>query len=265
MDLVIPDYVLKNGPWSFSKAGVIQKCSLQYDFKYGPLKKNYEEEQQASSEESRIGVVVHKALEFALDGIPVDKAFQFAIDQGECTTDEAEKVRSFYEQVDRFVKYIGRFRAKFGVKPQHVMIEHKIGMSPDFKRVQFFEKTGLFRGVLDFMMITAHGDAIVIDHKSGKQKEMSHYEDQCKAYCILALTKFPELKGVQTAINFVQTDKLEWNKRVTAQTIRNEYFPWLVSFLSKSCEGLQRPPAPQKGWWCDWCGFKKHCPLYAKK
>jgi hypothetical protein len=193
--LVVPDYVLKNGPWSFSKAGVIAKCSQQFDYKYGPLRKSFVEEQQASSEDSRIGVVVHQALEFGLDGIPVKQAFQFAIDKGELTSDETEKVMSFFDQVSRFVGFIDRFKVKYGVRPQNVFIEYKIGMSPGFKNVTFFDNTGLFRGVLDFMMLTAHGDAVVIDHKSGKQKEMAHYEDQCKAYCILALAMRPGSSG----------------------------------------------------------------------
>ena len=263
MELVIPEHVKLGAPWSFSKAGVIAKCSLQYDYKYGAQKQP--EEPQASSADSRIGVVVHKALEFALSGVKVKDSFMFAIDQGELTTDEAEKVMSFYEQVRRFVEYINKFKAKHGVRPQNVLIEHRIGMSPEFKNVHFFEKTGLFRGVLDFMMLTGHGDAVVIDHKSGKQKEIKHYEDQCKAYCVLALAWRPELKGVQTAINFVQTDKLEWNPRVTAETIRNEYYPWLVKFLADSCTGLLADPAPQEGWWCDWCGYRGQCPAKKKK
>lgn len=266
MDLVIPEYVQKNGPWSISKAGVIAKCSQQFEYKYGPQKKTFTEEQQESSEDSRIGVVVHQALEFALGGIPVKQAFQFAIDKSESTTNEAERVMSFYEQVSRFVGFIERFKAKYGVRPQNVFIEYKIGMSPAFKNATFFDNSGLFRGVVDFMMLTGHGDAVVIDHKSGKQKEMSMYEDQCKAYCILALAMRPELKGVQTAINFVQTDQLKWNPRVSAETIRNEYHPWLVKYLTESCAGLQKPPEPHEGWWCGWCGYKNtHCPKFAKK
>lgn len=264
MDLVVPEYVQKNGPWSFSKAGVIQKCSLQYDYKYGPHKKEYTEE-TSQSPESRIGVVVHKALEFALDRIAVKQAFQFAIDQAELTNDEAEKVMSYFDQVARFTAFIERFKVKHGVKPQNVMIEYKIGISPEFRNVQFFDKTGLFRGVLDFTMLTAKGDAVIIDHKSGKQKALSEYEDQCKAYCVLALAFRPELHGVQTGINFVQTDKLEWNKWVSAETIRNEYHPWLVKFLTESCSGLQKPPTATKGWWCDWCGYKAFCPEFKKK
>jgi RecB family exonuclease len=259
----IPEYVLKNGPWSISKAGVIAKCSLQYDYKYGPNK--IPEPAKEGSPESRIGTTVHKALEFSLDDIQTKKAFELAVDQNQLTTDEVDKVMCYYEQVERFTARIAAFRAKHGVVPQNVFIERKISVTPEFKSTTFFDKTALFRGVVDFMVITPRGDAIIIDHKSGKQKEMKYYADQCKAYCILALALFPELKGVQTAINFVQTDQLEWNPRVTAETIRTEYHPWLVKYLADSCVDLLEPPKPKEGWWCDWCPYATLCPLKSAK
>ena len=256
--VTVPEHVLKNGPWSISKAGVIQKCSLQYDFKYGQKRPEL-----VTHFDSRVGTAVHKALEFALGGTKVKQAFTFAIDQSELTTEEVEKVQSFYEQVDKFVKRMDGFKARYGVKPQNVFLEHKVGVAADFTHRQFFDKSALFRGVMDYALLTANNDMVIIDHKSGKQKDMKEYADQCKAYCILALALFPDLKGVQTAINFIQTDKLEWNPRVTAETIRNEYQPWLVNYLINSCDGLLRPPEPTKGWFCNWCGYKPICPKFA--
>lgn len=256
----IPEHVLKNGPWSISKAGVIQKCSLQFDYKYGANK----QPELVTSDASRIGTTVHKALEFALEGIKVEDAFTFAIDQAELTTDETDKVRSYFGQVVSFVKFTEKFKAQWGVKPSNVYLEHKVGIMPDFKFVQFFDKRGLFRGVMDYALFTGHNDMVIIDHKSGKQKDLKEYADQCKAYCILALAMFPNLRNVQTAINFIMTDKLEWNPRVSAETIRNEYYPWLVKYLIDSCEGLLAPPKGKKGWYCDWCGYKPICPEHMK-
>lgn len=256
----IPEHVLKNGPWSISKAGVIQKCSLQFSYKYGPEKRS----ELVSHFDSRIGVTVHKALEFALGGVKVKDAFTFAIDQGELTTDEVEKVMSYFDQVVRFVKKMDAFKVRHGVKPQNVFLEHKIGVATDFKNTQFFDKTGLFRGVVDFAMLTGNNNMVIIDHKSGKQKDMKEYADQCKAYCILALALFPNLKGVQTAINFIQTDQLLWNPHVTADAIRTEYQPWLVKHLITSCEKLLKPVEPTEGWFCNWCGYAPLCPAKNK-
>lgn len=257
----IPEHVLKNGPWSISKAGVIQKCSLQYDYKYGAQK----QPELVTYFDSRLGTAVHKALEFALGGTKVKQAFIFAQDQSELTTDEVEKLWSFYDQVDKFVQRMTTFKARHGVKDHGVFLEHKIGVSKEFTSTKFFDNKALFRGVVDYALLTANNDLVIIDHKSGKQKDLKEYADQCKAYCILALALFPDLKGVQTAINFIQTDKLEWNPRVTAATIREEYQPWLVKYLIDSCEGLLSPPAAKKGWYCDWCGYKPICPVFDKK
>jgi len=192
--LLIPEHVVQNGPWSISKAGVIAKCSQQFAFKYGTLK----QAERTVFVESRIGSTVHKALEFALEGMKLKDAFRFAKDQYELTTDEAEKLMSFYGQVESFVARMTAFKARHGVQPRDVFIEHKVGVSHDFKSVPFFERTGLFRGVMDYALRTANNDMVIIDHKSGKQKDLKEYDAQCRAYSILALAMFPDLRGVDS-------------------------------------------------------------------
>lgn len=258
---VLPSYAAAGIPWSYSKAEVAAKCSLQYDFKYGAARKTYTEDTSAFTE-SRVGSAVHKALELALDGTPIAKSFQVAIDMTELAHDEAETTHSFVDNVTAFVKRAAAFRVKYNIKPHNVFLEYRIGLSPDFKSVPFFENSGLFRGVLDLVMLTPYGDAVVIDHKSGKQKEMSEYEAQCKAYCILILARHPQITGVKTGVSFLLTGALEWNARVSAETIRNEYHPWLLKFLAESSTGLQLPPTPKKDWWCGWCGYKALCPEF---
>jgi CRISPR/Cas system-associated exonuclease Cas4 (RecB family) len=256
----IPEHVLKNGPWSISKAGTIEKCSLQYDFKYGPNKIK----EVKPSDESRLGVAVHTALEYALTGTAVKLAFQIAADEKELTTDEVEQLQAFFDQVDRFVKKMLILRQKQGVMPQNVLIEKQWALTPDFKGTGFFDKRlpPFFRGVVDYALITRGNDVIIIDHKSGKQKDLSYYETQFRSYALMALAHIPELRGVQTAINFIQTDKLEWNPYVKASVIRETYMPWLIEHLTKCCEGLLAPPVAKKGWYCDWCGYKPICPAF---
>lgn len=253
--LEIPEHVLKHAPWSISKAGTIEKCSTQFDYKYGPNKiKELVQYQQAT-----VGVAVHKALEMALDGTMVKTAFRHAIDQCGLTTNEAEEVMSFYDQVDRFVKKMLAFQKTHGVLPQNRYIERRWALKADFTKTDFFDKTGFFRGVVDFGMLTAANDLVIIDHKSGKQKPLEEYAAQFKSYCLMALAMIPSLRGVQTAVNFVQTDQLVWNKYVTAEVITKEYRPWLVDYLTKSCAGLLKPPIAIKGWYCDYCGYKPIC------
>lgn len=250
----IPEHVLKGGPWSMSKAGVIEKCSLQFDFKYRQKVK-----EQVTFEQSRVGVAAHKALELMLGGTKQKMSFDIAADENELTHDEREQLQCFWDQIARFVKRMTEFKQKHGVKEQLVLIERKWGVTAGFKKTGFFDKNVFFRGVLDYALPTARGDLIIIDHKSGKEKELEHYEKQFKGYCIMALAQEPALKGVQCAINFLQTDHLAWAKYVSADTIRDEYIPWLIEDLTKSCAKLLEPPAPTKGWFCNWCGYKPIC------
>jgi hypothetical protein len=288
-----PAHILTYGPWSISKVGSIEKCSLQFDYKYGPQK----QKELETYFESRIGVAVHHALELALGGTAIRTAFQHSADKHELTSNEIEELEAFYEQIQRFAAKMSAFQQKHGVHPAHVMIEKKLGMRSDFTSCSFFEKgvpdvcgvcrksrenhdsagkcqygdtvfketlPVFFRGVVDFAMLTKNKDLIIIDHKSGKEKDISQYEAQFKSYCLMAHATIPDLRGVQTAINFVMTDKMIWNPYVKADVIRNEYRPWLVEYLTRSCEKLLRPPSPSQGWWCNWCGYKSICPVNEK-
>lgn len=254
-ELVIPAHVLENAPWSISKAGVIEKCSQQFAYKYGPHKlKELEVFQQAT-----VGIAVHKVLELALDGLPIKQAFTHAIDQGELTTNEVDELKAFWDQLERFVKKMAVFQKKHGVIPQNRFIERRWAIRPDFTNTEFFDKKGLFRGVVDLALLTAAKDLIIIDHKSGKEKPLSEFEAQFRAYCLMAVAKFPQIRGVQTAINFTLTDKLTWNPYVSVAQIRDEYRPWMIDYLTKSCEKLLEEPKPVKGWYCGWCGYKSIC------
>jgi PD-(D/E)XK nuclease superfamily len=262
--LVIPEHVLKAGPWSISKAGVIEKCPLQFDFKYGPDKIP----EVVKYEQSRVGVAVHKALEMCLGGADQKRAFQIASEEQGLTTDEHEQVMSFWDQVTRFVQRMVTLKKKHGVS--QTFIETKWGVRTDFKGCKFFGGDVFFRGVVDYALRAAGNHLIIIDHKSGKEHELSYYDKQFRAYCIMALAMYPELKGVQTAINFIQTDNLAWNPYVKAEQIRDEYIPWMVSYLTESCQGLLSDPAPKRGWWCGtgkpdatWgCPYRPICPIY---
>jgi len=254
----LPQRVLDNGPWSISKIGVIEKCSKAFDYKYGPNKIK----EVDTREESRVGVAVHKALELVLADNDQKMSFLMATDEGELTTDEIDQVQAFWDQVTRFKKRMDNWKRGNGVLPQNVFLERKWGLSVDFKKTEFFGNGVFFRGVVDYGLRTAKNDMVIIDHKSGGQKPLKYYENQFKGYALLALARYPDIEGVQTAINFIADDVLEWGGYVTAEVIRNEYQPWLLDHLIKSTVGLDSPPKPLKNWSCNWCGYRSLCPLF---
>ncbi len=67
---------------------------------------------------------------------------------------------------------------------------------------------------------------------------------------------------MQTAINFVQTDQLIWNKYVSVADIQAVYRPWLIEYITKSSSKLLQAPTAVKGWYCDYCGYKPICTLF---
>lgn len=260
MDAFDP-HVLENGPWSISKLGVIEKCSLQYDYKYGKQK----QPELVQISDSRVGVAVHKALELALQGLLVRDAISHAKDAYELSSTEEEEVDSRVEQIEKFVGRMAAFRRNYGVVD--TCIEEKWGMTADLRWSGFFgdsrrELPVFFRGVVDFAMYTKSRDLIIIDHKSGKMRDLEYYQTQLRVYALMGLARFPEARGVQTAINFVMPDSLIWDKFVPAETIAREYGPWLRGHMSKVCAALLAEPAPNKTKLCDWCGYKPICPAH---
>lgn len=242
-----------------TKMGVIEKCNLQFDFGYGPGKRPKSD----PSTSGRMGTAIHKAQELNLSGVPIKQAFLHAADEGELTSDEVEELETFHDQILRFTAKMVRFNAKHGVRPQNVMLEHRWGMTfPDLKKVDFFDNAGFMRGGLDYAVITNKNDMVIIDHKSGREKDLAYFETQLRIYALLALARFPTIRGVQTAINFTQTDNLVWNAHVKAATIREEYVPWLLEHMIKACQGLLEPVAPAQGWYCQWCEYKSVCPAF---
>lgn len=256
--LQLAEHVLSHAPWSFTKLGTLEKCGLQYDYKYGTQK----QPELVQFAESRVGVAVHKALEVALQGFPVAKAMELARGELELSTQECEDLDARVDQIEGFVKRMDVFKKKHGVT--ETCIEEKWGVYDDLTWSGFFgrERKPLFRGMVDFAMLTRSKDLIIIDHKSGKQRDLEHYTSQLKVYAVMGLARFPEARGVQCAINFVMPDQLVWGKFASAAKIREEYVPWMQEYLTTVCAELLKAPAPNKTKLCDWCGYRPICPAH---
>lgn len=259
--LSFESHIIDGGPWSISKLGTIEKCSLQYDYKYGRQK----QPELVQFAESRVGTAVHKALELALGGANVSAAIAQAIDMYELSSVETEEVDARVDQIEKFVERMAAFRNKHGV--QEDCVEQKWGMGTDLAWTGFFgdkkrDAKVFFRGVVDYAMYTRSRDLIIIDHKSGKARGLEYYQTQLRVYALMGLARFPEARGVQTAINFVLADQIEWDKFAPAEKIRKEYAPWLQEHMSKVCAGLLEEPTPNKTKLCDWCGYKPICPAH---
>jgi hypothetical protein len=260
--------VLKHGPWSISKANLLDLCGVQFDYKY--VRKQKEGRKSSSS---RVGVVAHALLEAELkqNGQDLTKLLTEATTKDELTTDEHREVLTRLPAIADFGVRIRRFKEANGVTQEFV--EHQLGMKADFTHTSFFDNTSLLRGVLDHAMITRDNVMIVLDHKSGKKKRIQEHSTQFYAYMLMVMANFP-VHAVQCGINYIGTDSVDWFPRENGDSgawTREAVVglrPWLATYLNKSARKLQlideHKAEPETGWQCDYCGYVDACSVGAE-
>lgn len=267
-------------PWSMSKAESAKQCSFAFNLKYLRRVKGVA---PPSSAASRIGKAAHEVLEGVLKDQSDAPLKQIArlinkanIDH-ELTSYEIEEVMALTHAIANFYHRLGTYRENKGVT--NTMVEHRFGLRMDLSATEFWGKpipdAGVdergrpikdvfFRGVWDLLML-ASGYAIILDHKSGvPPKDISdvkaHYSHQLNLYAVAALSCFPQIKGVQSALHFLQSEEIIWGDMVESDQIRSRLIPWYIDYINKSAEAVASNTA-KKGWYCEFCEYTSMCPL----
>jgi CRISPR/Cas system-associated exonuclease Cas4 (RecB family) len=254
----ITPLVLKHAPWSFSKIGVLDLCALQYHRKHIEHVK-----EQRVSFASNVGVVVHYITEHMLkDNEPYsDELFKRACEKHGLTLDESHAVKSFTAKVDAFASWLKSFTTEFVVGTP--LVEHRLAIDTSFNKVDYNSPSVLIRGVIDLGLLTKNGDGVIIDHKTGKRKDIGEHAAQLNVYRLFMAAHFP-LRAVQCAIHYVETGRIDWTLPVLTSHIEKQLRPWLIHYLNKQDRKLQLlekgPPSPETGWQCGYCGYRDTCP-----
>jgi RecB family exonuclease len=255
--------VLRFAPWSISKAGSLQRCQRQYERKYvlklaeGPSPKS-----------GRTGTAVHYVLERGLlddnDSPESMKAnLEHIANEKKLLVNEVLDAEVFLPYCGDFIRRIRAFKLKFGVK--QLLVEHKLSISPEFGPLQFFDKGGLLRGVIDLALITGDNMLIVVDHKTGKPKPITFHYEQMYSYALMGVAHFP-VRAVQGTIHYVGETELSRMNGMTRDYIDSELRPWLVKYLNRLVEKIALVeagnPPHNTGWMCEWCPyvFEPECP-----
>lgn len=293
-------YVLNHAPWSFSKFGSVEKCQLQY-YKHYVEKKRA----QGSSTESKVGVAVHYVSEHVAknDMAPTVELLDEAVRVGKLTTNEVDAMMTFVPKVERFSDWLRNFIHKHGVT--QTLVEAQMAINHRFESVPFMPSTPwseeelltpwlptdreperpderplsgaaliaavlagtgpIVRGVLDLGLITAANDMVIVDHKTGKHKNIADHGPQLNIYRLFAVAHY-NVRSVQCAIHYSESGRIDWTPPMSREQIIRQLRPWLVLYLNKQHYKLKlideekiAPPA-EIGWWCSWCGFVKDCP-----
>ena len=258
------DRVLKHGPWSISKANVLDICAKQFANKYVRKQK-----EQRKSSSSRVGVVVHALLEKELEspGQKLTELLEKHAEQDQLTSDERREALTRIPAVEEFGVRIRKFKEQNGVKQE--LIEYKLAMNSDFTAATFFSNSSLLRGVLDHGMITDKNVMIVIDHKTGRKKPITEHSTQLYAYMLLVMANFG-VTQVQCGINYIGSPTVDWFPRLDGSSgawSREEVAKlrlWLEHYLNKSARKLVLIDAQEEraetGWQCEYCGYVDGCP-----
>jgi CRISPR/Cas system-associated exonuclease Cas4 (RecB family) len=268
------EHVLRQAPWSISKVGVLDLCMKQFLHKY--IEKLKEGKKSGAS---RVGVVAHAILEDGLrtPNADLQSVLRTQAEEQQLSREELIEVSAKMSPIADFIKRIETFKTNNGVVEE--FIEHKLALNERHESCSFFETKDeagnitskpLLRGVIDHAMRTSDDFLIVLDHKSGRKKDIGEHSTQFYAYMALATAAFPWLKGVQAGINYIGEPKVDWFPRFdnrpgawTREEIVRIVFPWLQQYLNRTAVKLSQIEAgnvrPETGWQCLYCGFSSVC------
>jgi CRISPR/Cas system-associated exonuclease Cas4 (RecB family) len=251
-------------PWSKSKLDVATGCPLRFHLQYVEKAKGARVERG----EGRIGRAAHRALEVLLKGKDVslnELLAQYATDE-ELTSVEEEELLCLRDQITAFIARFQKWMQRHNVSRPDLYIERRLAIRENFKKTRFWDNEGgMFRGVVDLMVrVPAHNgvNIVILDHKTGRSKDLKYHDDQMKAYAVMADANVAHVKSVRLAMHFLRHEEIKWFPPVTVDVIRSEYRPWLLAKI-KSVEAevaARTTTDANPGWGCDYCSYQHQCP-----
>jgi hypothetical protein len=257
----IPQIVLDLAPWSTSMANLALSCPWAFDRKY----RKKEKAVGPAPEKQTIGKAVHKVLEVAVQGVPLTRVFDQVLPAFDLTHNMKDEVLAFRDVIEDFLTRLESFKKSHNVVK--VWPERKMAITPSFTVCNFFDKAGLFRGVIDLTLLTENNRCVVIDHKSGNVKDLRHHQDQLEGYAVILTVHLPELTQVRAALNPLggspgaDGKRLVWAREHAASHITQYLRPSLIKVLTRAATSVQTDE-PRKSWMCDWCDYRPVCPSY---
>ena len=211
-----------------------------------------------------VGQIVHKAVEYVLNGYPIEKAFDAVLASSSIlTTEEIDRVLFFKPAVQNFITKFSNYQERH--KAKKPLIELRLAVDLAGNPVQFFDnKRGFLRGVLDLSCLfegTTHG--LVLDHKTGKEHDLKYFQTQFNSYVWLLKASYPALTGIQVGINFLKTDVVRFGKMydvTTVDPIRNR----MINYLNQATQDTANFEKTRVSKLCSWCDHKGCCPAHTE-
>jgi RecB family exonuclease len=251
-------FVLEHTPWSVSKASAAKECPKKFWFSYILKRKA-----GRTNADAMVGKVVHKAVEYVLNGYPSAKAFDAVLVSNELTTKEISRVLAFQPAVQNFIEKFNRYSKRHNA--QKPLIELRLAVDLEGKPVKFFDnKRGFLRGVLDlscFFKGTPKG--LILDHKTGKEHNLKYFQTQFDSYIWLLKASYPDLTGIQVGINFLKTDVVRFGRMydvTSAGPVRDR----MINYLNQATRDTADFERTHVSKLCNWCDHKGYCPAHTE-
>ncbi len=257
MSLNYSQAVLDFAPWSISKAHTALHCPFKFNLQYvQKLKIRGLQKSRATV----VGIAAHEAFEWTLQGKhTLTEALRRAAIKSELTSVEMDDLFALSHNMQQFLQRLDKFKKAKSVTDQHV--EYRFALTKELEPTAYWGKNVFMRGVWDLCLRAQEKYLIIIDHKTGYVGNISDHEDQLKTYAIAGLSTFSDVAGVQSALNYVQSEEgVTWADMQSAEYIRETLVPWFVSFLNEAGKSA-KSTATQKGFWCKYCEYTEQCPL----
>lgn len=252
-------------PWSVTKAKIAHNCSLRFNWQYV----NKVPGKKVERAEGRIGKAVHQILERMLLGHTWKKAFFQAALDASLTRTEMQELDTFKDSVHRFLDRFSAFCEKNNVSEDEIYVEHDLLVFRDLTSCDDYWEDDLWiRGVVDVGVRVIRNEdpyMIIIDHKTGRPREIDEYMTQLRTYAVMTMGVFPDVAGVQAAIHWPRAedpkDVFSWGPMWPKEYVLETLYPWLSEYLGEAAAKGLADPTPQQGWYCDYCQFRYRCPL----
>lgn len=248
------EFIAEHRPWSVSKIDTLKQCPHKFWFNY--VKKVKLE--RPVSKALTIGKAVHSVLQYAVTGRTLDACFEFAIAEHKLTSEEAAEALSYRPSISAFLSKYQSFLQKYGIRES--ITEKQFAIDLAGKPVKFFDNAnGLIRGVVDLaMFVKAQPHIIVLDHKTGKHREFSHYDSQFDFYRLLLKAAYPTITGIVTGVHFVVDAQIKASPLTDIPELEPLYNT-VMNYMNGIASGITTLEERKTGWWCRFCDYADGC------
>ncbi len=253
------DFVRQYAPWAITKINVAAQCPHKFHLQYDVKKKMG----LPTSSAALIGRAVHTLLEQIVRGHRLDVARKMAVEGHKLTTNEIEAVDGFIPAATQFLSRINAYRQRLNMGP--LQPEKKWAIGFDGKPRGYWSKNVFLRGAVDVHAIFQDKPfALVLDHKTGKWKELKEYRWQFAAYKLLLKAHKPEVQKVQTGINHLFTETVDMSKGLDDVRDISAMLDDFMRYVNEQTRTAYNHNITRRGPLCDWCDYKTICPAHAE-